>query len=73
LVVPVYDAADEDFTWPAESEPLLSLEMLRALEQSGHTVKSRRHFLPLDAEGGRRVIVPVDQVEIVPVSNGPYQ
>lgn len=39
----------------------------RALEQSGRQVRSQRQFYPVTLPDGRQVIVPIDQVEVVPV------
>lgn len=47
----------------------LSPEMVRMLEQSGNQIVRRRQLVPVDLRDGRRVVVPMDQVEIVPVSN----
>ena len=39
----------------------------RALEQSGRQVRTQRQFYPVTLPDGRQVIVPIDQVEVVPV------
>ena len=47
----------------------LSPEMVRMLEQSGNQIVRQRRLVPVDLGDGRRVVVPMDQVEIVPVSS----
>lgn len=49
------------------------LEVERALERMGHRVQQRRDLVPLRLEDGRRLIVPVDQVEVHRVGNHDYQ
>ncbi|HEX7380118.1 MAG TPA: hypothetical protein VF278_23555 [Pirellulales bacterium] len=45
----------------------------RALEHMGHRVEQRRQLVPYRLRDGRRVVVPVDQVEVQPVGNRNYQ
>lgn len=42
--------------------------LIEEIEQAGHTVRQRRQLVPVDLEDGRRMIVPMDEVQIVPVS-----
>ena len=44
-------------------------EVLQMLEQAGHQVVRERRPVPFDLRDGRRVVVPMDQVEIRPVGN----
>lgn len=48
-------------------------EVLQMLERSGHQVVRERQLVPVDLRDGRRVVVPMDQVEIRPVSVRGYQ
>lgn len=48
-------------------------EIVRMLEQAGHQVVRERRLVPVDLHDGRRVVVPMDQVEIRPVSNRGFQ
>jgi hypothetical protein len=41
--------------------------IIRQLEQLGHQVKQQRRMMQVKLDDGRQMIVPVDQVEIVPV------
>ena len=65
------NTADADF-WrsrPAAIPP----DIERILGRMGHRVRQTRELLPLRMQDGRRLIVPVDQVEVHPVGNRAYQ
>ncbi|HUY91048.1 MAG TPA: hypothetical protein VMV10_20085 [Pirellulales bacterium] len=65
------NAADADFL---RSQPAaMPLEVQRVLERMGHRVQQRRELVPLRMQDGRRLIVPVDEVEVHPVGNRAYQ
>jgi hypothetical protein len=58
-------AADRlDEAWLRSIPTPVSPDVLQALEQSGHTVQQRRELLPVEMMDGRRLVVPVDQVDI---------
>lgn len=64
-------AADADFV---QSPPAaLPLEVQRVLERMGARVQQQRELVPLRMQDGRRLIVPVDKVEVHPVGNRAYQ
>jgi hypothetical protein len=64
-------AADADFL---QSPPAaLPLEVQRVLERMGARVEQQRELVPLRMRDGRRLIVPVDKVEVHPVGNRAYQ
>jgi len=48
-------------------------EVLQMLERSGHQVVRERRLVPIELGDGRRAVVPMDQVEIRPVSRQGYQ
>lgn len=48
-------------------------EVVRMLEQQGNQVVRERRLVPIDLEDGRRVVVPMDQVEIRPVGMQAFQ
>lgn len=50
-------------------QPLnLPPELLEQIERSGQTLRHQRQFVPLHLQDGRRMIVPMDEVQIVPVA-----
>ena len=44
-----------------------------ALERLGHRVEEHRQFIPVELRDGRQMVVPVDDIEFVPVSTRAYQ
>ena len=83
---PVSDGADEveivrlpaverdsiDEAWLMNLPRAMSPEIVRAIEDSGHRVRTRRRLLPLRMEDDRRLVVPVDQVDIHYVGGAAY-
>ena len=47
--------------------------ILSALARMGHNVRRQQQLVPVNLQDGRRVVVPVEQLEIVPVGGRPYQ
>lgn len=68
--VPLYDWAPGRLPPQAASVPP---EVQRALQRMGRQLRWERQFVPLNLEGGRRVLLPVEQLEITPVEREPYQ
>jgi len=71
--VPLVDAAGMDQALFGQWSPALPPEVIRMLEQNGHQVVRERRLVPLDLRDGRRVVVPMDQVEIRPVNMQSFQ
>ncbi len=67
--VPLVGIQDMNEALLGQWSQTLSPEMVRMLEQSGNQIVRQRRLVPVDLGDGRRVVVPMDQVEIVPVSN----
>jgi hypothetical protein len=70
--VPLVERNALDANWMSQPSAL-PLEVQRALEQMGHQVRQQRQLLPVQLEGGRQGVVPIDQVEVVPVNNRGFQ
>jgi hypothetical protein len=73
LELPVVEGAAFDPELLRNRPAAVPAEVERALERMGHRVQQRRELVPLRLEDGRRLIVPVDQVEVRPVGNRAYQ
>jgi hypothetical protein len=58
------DADLDDATWMTEHATHLPAALIEQLEQEGWQVKRERHLLPVDLSDGRRMVVPVEQVDI---------
>lgn len=62
-----------DASWWRSPAPAIPEEVLRALKSSGHEVRQSRQFLPVPMQDGRKLVVPVDQVDVDYVGNPQYQ
>lgn len=71
--LPVVDAGELDGDWLLAQPAAMPDDVRQALERMGHRVDQRRQLVPYRLDDGRRVVVPVDQVEVHPVSNQSYQ
>ncbi len=71
IELPVTEAERLDESWfrPAP----LPAELCEGLRRLGYEIRQHRELVPAPLEDGRRVVMPVDQVEIRYVGNGPYQ
>jgi hypothetical protein len=69
IELPVVEGKSLDEEWLRSQPSAFPAAMLQALEKLGHRVEQRRELVPLDMQDGRRLVVPVDQVEVQPVSN----
>lgn len=63
------DLHDERF-WRGESA--LSDDILASLERSGVKVKQQIGYVPVMREDGQKVIVPVNQVQLIPTKLNPH-
>lgn len=56
--------------WSQSASPApLPDQMRQAIEQSAQMLRQQRRVVPLEFPDGQRVLVPVDQIEVVPPSN----
>jgi hypothetical protein len=60
--VPVSEA-DAGQNW-SESESAMPTELLQSLLQAGLEVRRRQQWMPIDLSDGRRLIVPIEEIEI---------
>ena len=65
--VPLVDVSQAPQALFQQHQPVVPDNIRRALEQSGRQVRQQRQYYPVTLPDGRQVIVPVDQVEVVPV------
>lgn len=73
IQVPVVAGDQLDGGWLLSQPSAVPEEVRRALERMGHRVEQQRRLVPYRLGDGRRVVVPVDQVEVRPVGNQDYQ
>ena len=70
--LPAIERDSIDDAWLMNLPGGVSPEVVRAIEDSGHRVRSQRRLLPLRMNDGRRLVVPVDQVELHYVGSPAY-
>lgn len=73
IQLPVVEGGEADADFLRNQPAVIPLEVQRVLERMGHRVQQRRELVPLRMQDGRRLIVPVDEVEVRPVGNRAYQ
>lgn len=73
IELPVRPAGGDDLALLEQGEPVVSAELQAALLRMGHRVNERRQLVPLVLEDGRRLVVPVDEIEFTPVEASEYQ
>lgn len=70
--VPVLDASGVDVSRLLEQQPAVRSPAIQALERRGHKVETHRQVLTVDLQDGRKLLLPVDQVD-VRAANRVYQ
>ncbi len=73
IQLPVVERGAMDADFLQNPPAAVPAEIQQMFERMGHQVRQRREMLPLRLKDGRRLIVPVDQVEVRPVGNRAYQ
>lgn len=73
LELPAQERNAADETWWRHFPSAIPPEMVHALQQSGHQVDLRRQWMPFPMKDGRRLVVPVDEVDVHYVGTPTYQ
>ncbi len=73
IQLPVYEADSTDGPWLGANASAVPIELRRALERSGHRVRRQQRWVPVDLDDGRQMVVPIEDVEIVPVGRHGFQ
>lgn len=61
-------AGDREHAWRLSQPPMrVPPEIQQLLQRSGRQMRWHREFMHMETDDGRRVVVPVDQLEVVPV------
>lgn len=72
IQLPCRESERLDEQWLHSLPGAISPEVRRALERNGYQVRQQRQLVPLPLEDGRRLVVPIDQVELRFVGNDVY-
>jgi hypothetical protein len=62
--VPVLEGPGIDSRWLLEQTPIVRASIVKELERRGHKVEAHRQLLTVGLKDGRKVILPVDQVDV---------
>jgi hypothetical protein len=62
--VPVIEGPGIDSRRLLEQPPAISASVMKELTRRGHKVESHRQLLTVDLKDGRKVLLPVDQVDV---------
>jgi len=71
--LPAVEAREFDEGWLRSLPAGIPSEVLSALRRAGHRVRYRRDLAPFVLEDGRRLLVPVDELDVHYVGNKRYQ
>ncbi len=71
--VPVVEGPGVDDRWLREQPSPVPSDVVRALEQLGNQVHQQRRLVPFRLDDGRKLVVPVDQVDVQPVDLRAFQ
>jgi hypothetical protein len=53
-----------DTRWLLEQPPAIRASVVQALERRGHKVEAHRQLLTVNLKDGRKLILPVDEVDV---------
>jgi hypothetical protein len=70
--LPIYEVEPGLDQFLHDDRPALAPELVRLLEQRGHTVQREQQYIPVALDDGRQVIVPVESYQITPVGRRVY-
>ena len=70
--VPLLDDPDLLESFPFRHQSAIPADVLQQLEQTGHRVEHQRRLAPVELPDGRRLLVPVEDVKIVPIKRQMY-
>jgi len=72
LQLPAVERQDVDEAWLRSLPPAIPDDVLQALSRNGYKIQQKRELVPVPMKDGRRLVVPVDQVELHYIGNGAY-
>jgi hypothetical protein len=73
MKLPAIERKSVDEQWLRSMPSAIPDDVLRALARTGHQIQQRRELVPVPLNDGRRLMVPVDQVDVHYVgNNGAY-
>ncbi|MDX1946399.1 MAG: hypothetical protein SFU86_13445 [Pirellulaceae bacterium] len=70
--LPVYEMTDDLAAWLSQDQPAIPPSVLAEIERRGHRIDRQRQYVPVTLDDGRQAVIPVDGIEITPVSRRAY-
>jgi len=70
--LPAVERNNIDKQWLRSLPAAIPEDVMQALNRTGHQVRQHRELVPVPLEDGRRLVVPVDQVDVHYVGNKTY-
>ena len=70
--LPIYDLNQVGPEWLTQDRSALPDEVIESLARRGRKVERQIEYLPLPLDDERQVVVPVEQIQITPVSRRSY-
>ncbi len=64
VAVPVLEGPGIDTRWLLAQPPAIRASVVQALERRGHKVEAHRQLLSVNLKDGRKLILPVDEVDV---------
>ena len=55
--------------WQSQPAAAVPEDVRQAVERSGWQIRQERKYFPVELPDGRRALVPIDQIEVVPAGN----
>jgi len=71
--LPAVERDQLDDAWSESLPAAIPADVLEALQQRGHQIRQHRRLLPLPMQDGRRLVVPVDELEFRYLGPAHYQ
>lgn len=65
IQIPILDPSRLQ-SWQSQPEAVVPDAVRRAVEHSGYQIRQERKYFPMQLPNGSRILVPVDQIEVVP-------
>jgi hypothetical protein len=71
--VKAFEGGSGDLSWLFDPSSAIPADVLQQLEQRGHRIQREKELWPVQLQDGRRLIVPIEQVQVRYVGNESYQ
>lgn len=71
--LPLVPVSQIDPDWIDGSEPVIPTRVREKWEQQGRTIQVSRRLYPVQMNDGRRVVIPIDEVEVLPATTASVQ